>query len=368
MREKLVRYRFWVILGLIAFAVAAGSLQGGDDGLERPAGRSSLDEGSGGFAAWAELAAQNGLEVDRRFSPPSRRGLDSDATVVAVDLGTLSRQDIEALQEHLDDGGRLVFGGTVAPETVARIAGFSPLFARDDSDVAESLVLTPETRGVQEVTGFGDRWGEAGPGLPLLGTPERPLLLRIDRQGGGELLLIADTAPLRNAQIADSGNALFAVNLLRGDSREKVQFLESVQPATGEAGQGLGAIPDEWRYCFFGLLLAGVVFISSRLRRLGPPDGSWELADEPRVGYINAMGRMLARSGSIRDAAEPVRLAVLRRIGTSPELPRDSGGDKLAERARAAGLPADEAEALAGPIEDTDAAIKAARALSRVWR
>ncbi len=116
-------------------------------------------------------------------------------------------------------------------------------------------------------------------------------------------------------------------------------------------------------------MLAAMTFVASRLRRLGPPDGDPTPAARPRADYVDAVARILARSDDLQAAAEPVRRAAIegiaRRSGTRLE---EGEPDKLAAAAQQAGVPAEEAEALAGPLKEPEDAIRAARALARVRR
>ena len=116
------------------------------------------------------------------------------------------------------------------------------------------------------------------------------------------------------------------------------------------------------------LLFAGLVLIASRLRRLGPADGTARQLAQPRTGYVDAMARILARSNDLGDAAEPVRRAAIDGIARRSGEPLATDADMLAAQAARAGVPADEAAVLGDRVEQPESAIKAARALARVRR
>jgi hypothetical protein len=364
-----LRGRGWLIaVVLLGLAIVAGSLQGGEDGREPS--RSSFDEGSLGFAAWAELLRRSGAEVTELQRPPSSGGLDPETTVVALDIGDPTDEDVQALSTFVEEGGYLIAGGETDRDAVERMTGISPELGGADSGPQLPLLQVPQTESVAEVDPAGGPvYSDAAGGLPALGSSSGDLLLLSAPSATGSSAVLASSDALTNDAIPSADNAQFGLDLAQaGGPTRPVIFLQSLARSEGQE-EGLAALPAAWTAGFAGLLLAGLVLIASRLRRLGPPDGEGAARAEPRSGYVDAMARNLARRGQIPAATEPVRRAALdgiaRRSGARPE-----EGDEamLAARAEAAGVPPDEAEALAGPLDSPEAAIKATRALARMRR
>lgn len=361
----------WALLGLLVVAIVFGSTQGADPGREP--GRSSQSEAVTGFAGWAQLLRGEGVDVERLESPPSGGGLSPRETVVALDIGSPTRADSDALSEFVDSGGRLIIGGDTSPGAIGSVlGGGSEPLRFEAGGPARPLLAVEETAGVASVTSPEPvLWRDRGtPSLPVLGTSQGALLLLAapeSNTGQGGVALLADSAPLANRQLPSSDNALFAINLATAGGRDRVVFLESLA-SEGRRAEGPAALPSSWRWGFGGLLLAGLVLIASRLRRLGPPDGVARARAEPRTGYVEAMARILARTKAVGEAAEPVREAALEGMARRSGGERARDADMLAAQAEQTGVPREEAEVLLGKLDEPGAAIKAARALGRVWR
>jgi hypothetical protein len=369
---RLLRERgWWIALALLVAAIVFGSFRSAGDPGRSP-GRTSTDQGTVGFAAWAQLLRGAGLTVDQLSAPPSSSTIDPDSTLIALDLGSPTDADVEALRDFVAAGGYLVTGGATSPEAIEAITGLDPEPGVSGGGTLVPLLPVPQTEGVEQVdAGGGVLFANAGAGLPALGAASGDLLLLGGGAPGegGEVALLSSSDPLINDGIASADNAQFAIDLGRsGGGNRPVLFTESLA-VDEDPAEGIGALPEGWGPGFAVLILAAMTLVASRLRRLGPPDGDGRTPARPRSDYIDAVARILARRDKLAASAEPVRQAAIagiaRRSG-SPPAPGER--DKLAAQAELAGVPADEAEALAGPLEDPEDAIRAARALARVRR
>lgn len=357
----------WGLFALTVAAIVFGSLR------PEPSGRqpqsSSFGQERDGLAGWASLLRGAGVDLSRLNRPPSSGGIDPGPTVVALDIGTLTGADERALRQFVSEGGRLIIGGATDPATIEAVAGVRPdEVSGPRPGSSRPLLPVGETRGIEEVRidGAGTLWARAGRALPVLGGPGGDLLALASR-GEGQVALISDSAPLTNGQLASADNALFGINLVTAGDHDEVVFLQRLALA-GERSEGFAALPGAWFWGLALLLLAGLVLIASRLRRLGPPDGAARPSAQPRTGYVDAMARILARSKDLGEAAEPVRRAALDGIARRSGEPPASDADMLAAQAARAGVPPDEAVVLADRLERPESAIKAARALARVRR
>ena len=127
-------------------------------------------------------------------------------------------------------------------------------------------------------------------------------------------------------------------------------FVESVH-GYGRAS-GFGAIPTSWRFALGGLVLAALVLIWARGRRLGPAEALELPLPPPRREYVDALAALLERSRDPAAAIAQLQAEVRRRV----------------ERHGAAGLSAEEVEAaLAAPTRPEDV-LAAGRALARLER
>ena len=253
--------------------------------LPSPSGRrsSSLATAPAGFAAWAELARRSGVEVVALREDLAGARLPDGATVVALDVPELSRDDARVLRAHADRGGRVIVGGE-RPQRWLDV--FDP-----------ALQWRPE--GPKEVRA-GDRvLRTAGAGAWSDGS-----LLVTD----GGVRLLADASPLQNARLDEADNAAFALELAETDPPAPLVFAEAPH-GYGERG-GLSALPASARWALGLLLAAGLLLMLARGRRLGPPEDEGSPLEPPRVAYVDALAAALARTRDPAGAMEPIRAAL----------------------------------------------------------
>lgn len=292
-----------------------------------------------GAAAYAELLRRDGHPVSYLREPLGAARLDPATTLVVLDAPALDAGERRALARFVRAGGRLVVGGEHAGRGVVprapRWIPAGPLLARPSRPV-------PETRGVRTVASAGDGgFASAGGTRPALG--ERLALLTVARPGRGRALLLADAAPLQNRLLGRADNAALGLGLT-GPRRRPVVFVESVHGSGTRSG--LAALPARWRVGLAVAALAGLLWLASRARRLGPPE---DVGGEPapaRREHVDALALGLARVRDPAAALAPVRTAareqVIRRAGLAPDAPDEA----LREAALKLGFEDDEADAL----------------------
>lgn len=269
-----------VALNLLAAAIDAAT--GGVPGGPRS---SSYATGHDGLAAYYELVRDFGHPVARRRDDGP---LDPSTTAVVLDPREVSDSDTRALRTFVRAGGRLVAGGRNAGDLLSAIA--------------------PGARG-----------GTAA--------------VRELRAGKGRIVALADTTRLQNRVLAENGNAAFGLALV-GSPGRRVVFDETVHgygPATG-----LAALPERWTWALGLLLLAGAVWIASRVRRLGPAEEESRPLPPARRAYVDAVGAALARTNAPAASAERLRGAARQRLerrsalglgGDDPDLPSTHARD-----------------------------------------
>ena len=316
-----------------------------------------------GLAAYADLLTRNGVRVERRRRPVGEGAPPARGTLVVLDPRAVDAEEAGAIAAWVRAGGRLVTGGR---RGVAGLAGriSEPLPARADGGTRSVPVLAPvpETAGVRSVRAVvGGELHSIGGALPLLGTPDAPLAT-VTRVGRGRVVVLADGSPLQNRGLAREDNAAFALALAGADS--PVTFLETVHGYG--ASTGLGALPASARWALLGLLLAGLAFVWSKARRIGPPEDRERPLPPPRADYVDALAGSLARTGRPAEVARPLRAAardgLARRAGLGPD-PRD---DELRAAAARFGLDEAETDALLRGPDGLDGALAAGRALAAV--
>ena len=128
--------------------------------------------------------------------------------------------------------------------------------------------------------------------------------------------------------------------------------------------RGLAAIPARFGWALIGLLLAALVFMVARGRRLGPPERERRDLPPPRRAYVDSLAATIARGKEREAAVAPVRDEARRRLARRAGLAEDAPPDAWAEAARGLGLDDDAARALSGRAEDDDAVVAIGRALT----
>jgi hypothetical protein len=141
-----------------------------------------------------------------------------------------------------------------------------------------------------------------------------------------------------------------------------VTFVESVHGFGQETG--FAALPARWRLALVVAVLAGLLFLLSRARRLGPPQESGGDPTPARREHVEALALGLRRAREPAVALAPMQAAaraqVIRRAALAPDAPDDA----VRGAALRLGFGEDEAAALTGERERTDV-LALGRALAR---
>lgn len=329
-----------------------------------PAGppSSSYATAPAGIAAYAELLERAGHPVTRLRTPPSEAPIDPSATVVALDANRMTPDDARALRRFVVAGGRLVTGG-FDPRYVESIVDDPPRWAPAAAGEVRTIVPVPETGGVREVRTSGPgAWTDEGPALPVLRGDEGSALV-VAAVGQGRVALLSTSSPLQNALLDDADNAALGL-ALAGPPGSPVVFVETVH-GFGEA-VGVGAIPAKWRWAALGAALAALVWLLSRGRRLGPPEGDPTEPAPSRRTYVDAMAATLGRTRDAPASVAPVRRAALERLARRTALRAGASEAEIRTAAQRLGLTDPETDALLRPPASDDDVVAAGRALAVV--
>jgi hypothetical protein len=322
---------------------------------------SSFATKSHGLAAWAELAKRNGIRVRALRDEPSDASLAGAGTVAVMDAGRVTPDEARALRAFAERGGRVIAGGEPRGWTATLLGPEARLPDWDDDgpETARRLAAAPETSGVAKVESAGDgRWTEAAGARRALAGDRGTLLLLRDA-GEGRVALLADTSPLQNRLLDHDDNAALALALT---GRGPLTFVESVHGYGPQ--RGLAALPARFGWALLGLLLAALVFMFARGRRLGPPELERRELAPPRRAYVDSLAATMARGREREQAVAPVREEARRRLARRAGLREDADAAAWLEAARGAGLDAEAARALTGRAGDDDAVVATGRALA----
>lgn len=311
-----------------------------------------------GAAAYAELLRRAGHPIAYLREPLGEARLDPAGTVVVLDAD-LEDEERAALARFVRAGGRLVAGGEQAGRGVVARA---PRWSAEGVQIARAVVPVPETTGVREVSSAGSGGFDALRGaLAALGDDRA--LLAVARAGSGRALLLADSSPLQNRLLGEADNAALGIALAGAPGR-RVTFVESVHGFGRETG--LAALPARWQLGLAIAVLAALVALLSRARRLGPPEQTGDAPTPARREHVDALALALRRARQPDVALAPVRAAARAQVVRGAAL--GAGGSDSDDAVRAAalqlGFEEDEAAALIGK-GGSDDILALGRALAR---
>lgn len=312
---------------LIVFAVVAIS--------QRVGSETSLDPDSAapqGSRALAELLRGEGVQVDRVIDVAALSTAAADTTVVLTGLELLDEDAVGALA-RLPGSADVV---AVAPDD-AVLAELAPAASsRSPVNVEPRDPACPlpaaVTAGPATIGGlrFGASSGNAA--LACYSVRGSGTLLQLPRSEGATTTFLGTGAPMTNAELDEQGNAALTLGLL--GTGQRVLWLVP-EPALGAADgeqQSLGELlPDGLRAALLQLLIAGVVLILWRVRRLGP------VVAEPLPVVVRAAetveGRArLYRSTRARDrVADALRGGARSRLAPLVGLPGDTDARALVD-------------------------------------
>ena len=332
-----------VALAAIALLNLVGALIGGgeeDEGEPSPL----VTTDPVGFAAYAELLDGYGYPVDETLGPDSPLS-GGTGTVVLLGGTNVGPEDTDALRGYMEDGGTVLLD---AEEQGLIDALFEEAPQGTSPGPTSAAPLDGDDTGVAEVRADGEgAWATPGEAEPLLAGAGGDLLVEAEI-GQGRAFLFADPSPLQNRFLAQADNARLGLELA-GEDREPVTFGLS-EEALGQAPepeQGLSALPDEWIAALAGLLIAALLAMWARARRIGPPEDPDRELMPARGAYVDAVGSTLAQNGDRDAVAARLREVALTRLSRTTMVDLGSDPERLDQWLRARGLDAAEADALA---------------------
>lgn len=301
--------------------------------------------GPGGARAAAEVLRDHGVEVDVVRDAASLEGaaVSGDTTVVVTSSSLLGTSTADRLLAHVG-GAPLVVVEPGPGTTEALGVDALPSSTRPSGPVAADC--DDPTLGGLEVEVDG---ALAFPGPGCFGVEEGQLLAQ-PRPG---LTLLGFGEAMRNDQVLRADNAAAVLRLL-GQQPRLVWYVPDLADLVADDGVSLATLLPTWlRPAFLLVVVASLALVAWRSRRLGP------LAVEPLPVVVRALettrsrGRLYRRAGARDHAADALRRATRRRLGSALAVPHPDDPVLLDRLAARLDRPRDELAALldttAGP-------------------
>lgn len=354
------RFRWPLLAGGFLVLVAALAV------LVSPTGnRADLDPDSaapGGSRAVARILTEQGVAVARVTRGAQLADRVAPGTTLLVARSELLGPDRLAQIGSLDADLVLVEPDAVALGVLA--PGVVP------SGVVDARLTAPDCSSADALAAgrvlSGGHLYRAGPGAagytacypdpdPAAGTAYS---LVTGTEGDHRVTVLGQSALLTNAELAREGNAALALRLL-GEHRSLVWYLPDPLDA-GNAGPGITELrPRWWTWLFWQLVLAAVVAMVWRARRLG------RLVPEPLPVVVRAAeteegrARLYRASRARGRAAATLRTATIRRLARRLDAPPEATPRGVVRMvAQSTGRPEqDVAGLLLGPEPEDDGAL-----------
>lgn len=359
-----VRVVVGIVVALVLVNLAARALdQSVGGGSPGGAPASSYATAPNGLAAYGELLTRWGHRVSRQRGPLTDGTLDTRATLVVLEPSFLDENEAGVALTFVTNGGRLVIGGTDPERYLHFLRDRPPSWTNGDRD-RFTTTRAPFT-GVRAVDTAGDGvWDDPGSSGAVVGGAG-DALVTTEHVGRGDVFYVADASPLTNEFLGRADNAALGLALAGGEGRPVV-FAEGVHGYG--ATRGLAAIPQHWKYALGGLVVAALVLVWSRSRRLGPAEQTARELPPPRREYVDALAATLERTHDRQRAMEPVRAAIRARIRSRAGLGADATPADDERAGRALGLNDAALRALARGATDDNDVMELGRALARLDR
>ncbi len=296
------------VLGQLANGMIGGPAPSGPDS-------SSYATTSSGLAAYETLVSQFGHPVQRVTTPLSKASAPAHSVIIIAHPSGAVFGEVPAIRRLLDSGDTVVLTGVRSVPTIQALLGPSraPALSAAGNTLyyASSSALTSRHIIKVAATGSGS-WSSAGSSRSLLRASGGSLAVTT-RVGSGRLIMISDSSCLQNQFLDRQDNAAFGL-YLAGRPGSTVVFDEYVHGYGVGSSNAVSAIPVRWKWGLLLAVLAALIWMWSRSRRLGDPEQAERALTPPRRRYVDSLALELSRASDIAEAAEPLRTAATRRI------------------------------------------------------
>lgn len=310
----------WAVLvaGLLAVAILG----------HRPGQGLPLDPnstGPDGTKALVEVLGQLGAQV--RISPSLPTGTGS-ALLLSDDL---DEQERAQLTGWVRQGGTLVVADPGSTITTVRQAGIAMGIVTSEK-LARGCDL-PALRDVGQVAPWQAVFFTVPAGaqgcFPQGSDQGEGAWMVVQPLGAGTVVRLGGTDALVNAHLGEADNGLLAASLLAPVPGATVTVLQPPLPGGGR--RGLAAlIAPRVKLALWQLVIAFLVLVAWRARRLGQPVAEPQPVQLPGSELVVAVGNLLQRARKRRQAADLLAIDLRHTLGERLGLPASTPPEQLA--------------------------------------
>lgn len=355
--------RFWTlgrlaaaVLGAVLVVELVGGLLGRYAPTRTTPATSPFATGAQGTAGLVSLLRRSGHRVVLAQQPLS--ALPAGATLLAVDPVRWSRGDRASAAGLVASGGTVVFAGAAPSRPIGAAARVSLL------DVPAGPLVSvrpgPDTYGVASLD-TGDGVLSTGPGVADEVRADGGVVLA----RSGAVVWLASSTPLRDGSLAGGDDAALALDLAGRPGATVVLDAFDQVPAA-PSPRGFAALATWWQAGLAVAALAGVAWLLSASRRLGPPEPSARALAPARLVYVDAVADLLLGTGrkGVPATAAYVTARAERALRRAAHVGPEADATALRTAAAASGVPDWVLDATSRRADTRDAAVDAGRALA----
>lgn len=315
-------WRPWAVVAVALVAIAVVTGPGRGPGAPYDPRSADRDGAKGVVDTLREL----GVAVRLVAGPPD--GGDTAALLLVDRADDATRRQIGSWVER---GGTLVVADPSSPliaplrpaGRIGFLGGLTPELRRH-CDV-------PALRDVNVVKPDGGVVFRRGEGTGCFTDGGDPFVVVLDR-GRGTVVAMGGASPILNRRLASADNAELIVDLLAPTSASRVAVV--VPPKVGRGRHGLVAlVPRRVKLASWQLVVAFLVVVAWRARRLGRPVVESQLVAIPGSELVSAVGHLMQRARRRDRAATLLRTETRRQLAERLGLPPTIDDDTLASAA-----------------------------------
>jgi hypothetical protein len=270
------------------------------------------------------MLQESGYKAERWEQSPVHLPSDPKHTVLvlASPYREPSRDEQNALQTFLSEGGKILVTGANAPGYLPKVDVETEALQIPSPKEYQPQLLTPLTRGGAIQMSPAAYWKGNLPGtLVHYADENRPIVVSYNF-GRGEVIWWASSTPLSNAAIGKSGNMALLLNSL-GDAKDVHILWDEYFHSVSDSLMSYVLDPP----AFFGLAQCLLVFLALMFtfsRRNGPIHPLPEPSRLSPLEFVNTLGKLYRRANAIHSALEipyaRFRMLVTRRLGINADV------------------------------------------------
>lgn len=280
---------------------------------------SSYSTGWDGAKAAYLLLQELGYQAVRWDESPTKLREDgAQVLVLAEPLQSPTQEEKLALQQFLQDGGRVLATGASAGALLPEATRFSPGFPLQEQTKFKPLLPSPLIRNAPEISMIApEHWEpKSGAQLAVYGNEETAAVITYN-VGKGQVIWWGASTPLTNAGIRESGNLSLFLNSIGAPTGGRILWDEYFHGTHGSLWTYLERTPVPWAIAQFAIVFLAVLATYSR--RQGPISVPVAVSRLSPLEFVETLGDLYssahAGSAAVRIAYQRLRFQLTRRLG-----------------------------------------------------